>query len=833
MSGSDGSILYLDPDEDRATHLGDALSDSLGKAAVDVEADPTEWRAQLGERRSCVVVGSGAKTGFSAVEVVDHVVTKFPSTDTVLVTDPDQGGLVEEAYDTGVDEVVQYTGAGTGSVLVHHVSKFVATGDASTPTAPAPTHLRELADATNDAIITIDTRSVVQYATSGLENVLGYEPGAVVGESLTTFMDESMAERHLQGIQRYLETGEQALDWTDIELVGQHREGHAVPLSVSFAETTVGQQRYFTGIVRDITDRHRREERLAQLNEVAQALTGVETAVEVADVVVESASELLELPASTVQLYDESTGQLEPVARTPPVTDLVGDGPLFAGGRTVPWRVYAENDSRVFDRIETASEVSADETPLESAMVVPVGTHGVFVTGSTTPEAFGQSEVTIANILASNAQAALDRVGREQELRTQKERLEERNETLERVERLNGVIRNITQSLARATTRSEIESAVCGELAGQGPFAFCWIAEQATVASDDMESRTAAGDGDGFLDAVSASTDADSTGDLGPTELAFRNREAQVHNSLHGDPPLDPWRVAAIERNFRSCLSVPIIYEEKCYGVLSIYGTETGLFDDMEVAVLEELGEMVGYAINAREREKMLVSDAAVALEFELDDPDIPAIRFARETGGRFEFDELVQETDGRFRVFFTVAGVDPETIYEFGDRATSVRDLTFITERDDELRFEATIRESGFFGTLLSYGAYPKVMATSTDGARLEVELPRSGDVQSFIQLFLDTYEGAELVARQERDRPVQTREEFEAVYKDVLTMRQEEVLKTAYASGFFEWPREHTGAELAEMLDVSQPTVNRHIRNGERKLFGLVFDDNQPNGG
>ncbi|MFD1514378.1 helix-turn-helix domain-containing protein [Halomarina rubra] len=67
----------------------------------------------------------------------------------------------------------------------------------------------------------------------------------------------------------------------------------------------------------------------------------------------------------------------------------------------------------------------------------------------------------------------------------------------------------------------------------------------------------------------------------------------------------------------------------------------------------------------------------------------------------------------------------------------------------------------------------------------------------------------------------------EFEANYRAPLTERQNEVLETAYFSGFFEWPRETSGLELASMLGVSQPTVSWHVRTGERKLLLLLYDD------
>ncbi|PSQ51816.1 hypothetical protein BRD20_09415 [Halobacteriales archaeon SW_8_65_20] len=47
------------------------------------------------------------------------------------------------------------------------------------------------------------------------------------------------------------------------------------------------------------------------------------------------------------------------------------------------------------------------------------------------------------------------------------------------------------------------------------------------------------------------------------------------------------------------------------------------------------------------------------------------------------------------------------------------------------------------------------------------------------------------------------------------------------AYNAGFFEWPRELSGDEMAELLDVSAPTFHQHRRAALATLLGVVFDD------
>jgi PAS domain S-box-containing protein len=58
-------------------------------------------------------------------------------------------------------------------------------------------------------------------------------------------------------------------------------------------------------------------------------------------------------------------------------------------------------------------------------------------------------------------------------------------------------------------------------------------------------------------------------------------------------------------------------------------------------------------------------------------------------------------------------------------------------------------------------------------------------------------------------------------------LTERQRTAVETTYYAGFFEWPRESTGEEVAESLGISAPTFHKHLRVAERKLLAARFGD------
>jgi predicted DNA binding protein len=56
-------------------------------------------------------------------------------------------------------------------------------------------------------------------------------------------------------------------------------------------------------------------------------------------------------------------------------------------------------------------------------------------------------------------------------------------------------------------------------------------------------------------------------------------------------------------------------------------------------------------------------------------------------------------------------------------------------------------------------------------------------------------------------------------------LTERQRSALEAAYHAGFFDWPRDVSGGEMAESLGVSSPTFHQHLRKAEQKILDALL--------
>ncbi|NUB93898.1 PAS domain S-box protein [Haloterrigena sp. SYSU A121-1] len=205
-----------------------------------------------------------------------------------------------------------------------------------------------LANALPDGIIILDTNSDVQYANPAVERILGHDPDELVGSSKVNIIPPRLRQAHLDALQNYLETGERNLNWTYVELPGQHKSGHEVPLGVSLNDFTYDGDRYFVGLFRDISPRKEAERTLkakvAQLESIAylgrHALEEGD-----ADDLLEKATELasaaLEVDCCVAFEYDSIGTTHGTVGPGAPTTDV---GIRMAGSDGDAFRVRATTD---------------------------------------------------------------------------------------------------------------------------------------------------------------------------------------------------------------------------------------------------------------------------------------------------------------------------------------------------------------------------------------------------------------------------------------------------------------------------------------------------------
>ena len=572
-------------------------------------------------------------------------------------------------------------------------------------------------------------------------------------------------------------------------------------------------------------EREQREDRLAALNALSRELINAETDAEVSGCVIEAAGRL-KIPITAIARYDEEEGGLRIAKRTEDASDLSVDSLLERDGG-IGWEAFVTNESRrVSGPPNEREKLPSSVTEL---IALPLDSYGLFIVASTAQGGFSPSGRDFIETVAANVTAGLDRANRERQLHEREDQLKEQNETLERLNRINSIIRSIDKSLVQAVSREEIEAVVCDRLTGDGPYELAWIGDH-DVITDEVTPRAWAGDENGYLDTLRDAEEDDDGVNGEPTNRAVNAREPKVIDDVLADPPLSPWRRRALNHGYHSVAALPLAYKGTLYGVLAVYVDRSGVFDELEQEVLTELSDTIAYAINAVESKKALVSNEITELEFEVSCAELGAIALTNEIGCAFSTESVVPRMGGGFRVIFSTRGANADEVLAF-EPQLPVERLTLITECEEGEEavclFEGDLTEASLVQTVLEHGGRPTTITAEEGSATVTVELASDADVREFTEMFQCRYSDADLVAQRTHERPRRTITEFHATLTDELTDRQLEVLQTAYFSGYFEKPRAQTGSEIAEVLDITQPTFNSHLRASQRKLFGRLFDE------
>jgi len=136
----------------------------------------------------------------------------------------------------------------------------------------AEMRFRAVAQSSNDAIIIGDQPGNILFWNSGAQSIFGYQSHEVVGKSLTLLMPERYRLGHLRGMARYCETGEARLIGKTFELHGLRKTGEEFPLELTLSAWMEHQQQFFSGIIRDISERKVAEGALRQSEEKYRAI---------------------------------------------------------------------------------------------------------------------------------------------------------------------------------------------------------------------------------------------------------------------------------------------------------------------------------------------------------------------------------------------------------------------------------------------------------------------------------------------------------------------------------------------------------------------------------
>lgn len=126
-------------------------------------------------------------------------------------------------------------------------------------------HLRSILETVPDAMIVIDAAGNIQSFSATAERMFGYGRDEVIGRNVSLLMPQPYRGDHDQFLDRYRLTGERRIIGIGRIVVGERKDGSTFPLELAVGEMISHDRRFFTGFIRDLTERQQTEARLQEL----------------------------------------------------------------------------------------------------------------------------------------------------------------------------------------------------------------------------------------------------------------------------------------------------------------------------------------------------------------------------------------------------------------------------------------------------------------------------------------------------------------------------------------------------------------------------------------
>jgi PAS domain S-box-containing protein len=157
-------------------------------------------------------------------------------------------------------------------------------------------------------------------------------------------------------------------------------------------------------------------------------------------------------------------------------------------------------------------------------------------------------------------------------------------------------IRNINQLIVHEKNQKKLLQGACDILNQASDYELVWIG----LIEEDSKNVlpvAQAGCEEGYLKAIRITWDDSETG-KGPTGTAIKTKKPSVIREISADLRFKPWREEAMKRGYASSVAVPIVYEERIFGALTVYATIPDAFDEEEIDLLLEVSQDIAFALH-------------------------------------------------------------------------------------------------------------------------------------------------------------------------------------------------------------------------------------------
>ncbi|MFB6452115.1 PAS domain S-box protein [Bradyrhizobium tunisiense] len=125
--------------------------------------------------------------------------------------------------------------------------------------------LQSILDTVPEAMVLIDEWGIMRSFSVTAERLFGWSAAEAIGKNVSILMPAPYRQEHDSYLDRYRTTGGRRIIGIGRIVVGERKDGSTFPMELAVGEAKAGAERYFTGFVRDLTERRTQERRMQEL----------------------------------------------------------------------------------------------------------------------------------------------------------------------------------------------------------------------------------------------------------------------------------------------------------------------------------------------------------------------------------------------------------------------------------------------------------------------------------------------------------------------------------------------------------------------------------------
>jgi PAS domain S-box-containing protein len=404
-------LLLVDDDPDFVSLIRKNLEDRLPISEILTATNVREGEIRLSEHDvDCIVsdYDMPEETGLDLLQAVRDEDANLPF---ILFTGQGSETLASEAISAGVTDYLQKTVDGRFEALSNLIRGAVDNYRAQLARdqlAETASMLSAVLNNTPNAIYLLNGAGAIADVNEPALRATQYTEANLLGTGLDSILEPTDSGK---SIQEYLQQNSGA----EFEAKQVGRRGDRQAVKVQIEQIPESDQVSSIAVVRDISEQKDEETTIRELNQTGLALMEARSKTDVADTIVEAASDTLSMPYAGIWLH-ESSGHYSLTSTSNNAESVFTQNAVDDNSEV--HNTFIEGGIERFSTNPSLSD-RLDATTISNRLLFSLGEHGVLEIPVRDQRLYDERDIRMSELLATSGERALNQTVRESQIRAE------------------------------------------------------------------------------------------------------------------------------------------------------------------------------------------------------------------------------------------------------------------------------------------------------------------------------------------------------------------------------------------------------------------------------